>query len=79
VHTALVVSGRECDVEDCACRGYLERDHAHGYAKGGVTGYANLGWLCWSHHQLKTKGWILGPRNPATGKRTLRPPPARAA
>jgi hypothetical protein len=79
VQTALVVSGRECDIEACACRGYLERDHEHGYAKGGLTAYSNLGWLCWYHHQLKTKGWILGPRNPVTGKRTLRPPPARAA
>jgi hypothetical protein len=79
VQTALVVSGRECDIESCGCRGYLERDHTHGYAQGGVTGYKNLGWLCWHHHQLKTTGWILGPRNPITGKRTLRPPPARAA
>src|SRR5262249_22951274 len=79
VQTALVVSGRACDVEDCDCRGYLERDHEHGYAKGRPTAYENLGWLCWFHHQLKTKGWILGPRNPATGKRTLRAPPARAA
>src|SRR6185369_6344866 len=29
VQTALVVSGRECDVEGCHNRGYLERDHTH--------------------------------------------------
>lgn len=79
VQTALLVSGRECDVDGCNHRGYLERDHVDDYAKGGPTSFANLGWLCYRHHRLKSAGWILGPAHPVTRKRTLRPPPARAA
>ncbi len=79
VRTALLVSGRACDVEGCDHRGYLERDHTHDYAKGGPTAFWNLGWLCYAHHRLKSSGWLLGPPNSETGKRTLRPPPARAA
>jgi hypothetical protein len=26
------------------------------------------------HHQRKTRGWTLGPRDRETGKRTLEPP-----
>jgi hypothetical protein len=79
VMTALLVSGRECDAEGCDHRGYLERDHVHEHAKGGPTSYTNLCWLCYRHHRLKTSGWILGPPDPETRKRKLRPPPARAA
>jgi 5-methylcytosine-specific restriction endonuclease McrA len=73
--TALLVSGRECDIEGCNNRGYLERDHIHDHAQGGPTSFANLGWLCYLHHRLKSSGWQLGPRDPTTGKRTLRAPP----
>jgi Domain of unknown function (DUF222) len=79
VRTALLVSGRECDVEGCNNRGYLERDHSHDYAKGGPTSFANLGWLCYLHHRLKSSGWILGSRDPVTRKRTLTAPPERVA
>ncbi len=75
VQTALLVSGRECDVEGCNHRGYLERDHHDDYARGGATSFANLGWLCYRHHRLKSSGWILGPADPVTRKRTLRQPP----
>ncbi len=75
VMTALLVDGRECDVEGCNHRGYLERDHIDEHAKGGPTSFANLGWLCYRHHRLKTAGWILGPGDPETRKRTLRAPP----
>jgi hypothetical protein len=78
IQTALVVRGRECRIKDCGMRGYLERDHAHDYAKGGPTALENLGWLCWYHHQLKTRGWALGSPDPKTGKCDLSPP-ARAA
>ena len=79
VRTALVVSGRECDVEECHHRGYLERDHVQDHARGGPTSFANLGWLCYRHHRLKSGGWQLGPPDAVTRKRKLRPPPARAA
>jgi hypothetical protein len=79
VMTALVVSGRECDVEDCHNRGYLERDHVHEHSRGGPTSFANLCWLCYAHHRLKSSGWQLGALDPTTRKRKLRPPPARAA
>jgi hypothetical protein len=78
IQTALLVSGRECDVVGCNHRGYLERDHTDDYAKGGPTAFWNLGWLCYWHHRLKTAGWILGQRDPVTRKRTLRGPPRRA-
>src|SRR5207342_912831 len=42
VRTALMVSGRECDIDGCNLRGYLERDHTHAYAKGGPTAFWNL-------------------------------------
>jgi uncharacterized protein DUF222 len=77
VMTALLVSGRECDAEGCNHRGYLERDHVHDHAKGGPTSYKNLCWLCYRHHRLKTSGWLLGPPDPQTRKRTLRPPPGQ--
>ncbi|MDQ1454439.1 MAG: hypothetical protein QOH28_59 [Actinomycetota bacterium] len=79
VMTALVVSGRECDVDGCHQRGYLERDHVQEHSRGGPTSFANLCWLCYAHHRLKSGGWQLGPPEPATRKRKLRPPPARAA
>jgi hypothetical protein len=75
VMTALLVNGRECCVEGCHNRGYLEIDHRHGYAQGGPTAFWNLGYFCSGDHDKKTKGWILGEPNPITGKRTLRPPP----
>ncbi len=46
IQTALIVGGRECDVEGCYQRAYLERDHNHDYAKGGPTAYWNMGWFC---------------------------------
>jgi 5-methylcytosine-specific restriction endonuclease McrA len=78
VMTALIVGGRECSVEGCHNRGYLERDHIHDYAKGGPTSYKNICYLCWGDHDKKSKGWILSEPDPVTGKRKLRPPPARA-
>ena len=75
LQTAMTVGGRECDVEDCHARGYLERDHSEvDHAKGGATAYWNLGWLCYLHHRLKSTGWKLGPPDPATGKRAFRTP-----
>jgi hypothetical protein len=78
IQTALLVSGRECDVVGCNHRGYLERDHTDDYARGGPTAFWNLGWLCYWHHRLKTAGWILGERDPVTRKRILRQPQRRA-
>jgi hypothetical protein len=57
LQTAMIVGGRECDVENCHARGYLERDHSEvDYAEGGPTAYWNLAWLCYLHHRLKSKG-----------------------
>ncbi len=79
LQTALIVGGRECSVEGCNARRYLERDHTHDHAKGGPTSLNNLDWLCSHHHRLKTaKGHRLGPKHPETGKRILEPPQARA-
>jgi hypothetical protein len=78
LQTALLAGGRECDAEGCNHRGYLERDHVHEHAKGGPTSYKNLCWLCYRHHKLKTSGWLLGPPDPETRKRMLRPPPGRS-
>jgi hypothetical protein len=79
--TALVVGGRECVVEGCSGRAYLEIDHSEvDYANRGPTALWNLDWECWTHHHLKTQGWNLGPRDPVTGKRRLDPPaPGRVA
>lgn len=79
IQTALLVRGRECDVEGCYHRGYLERDHTQEYAKGGPTAFWNLRWLCYRHHRLKTSGWQFGAPDPITGKRKLHPPPAKRA
>ena len=75
LQTAMVVSGRECEIMGCHVRGHLERDHCEvDYARGGPTAWWNLAWLCSVHHRRKTRGWKLGPRDPQTGKRTLERP-----
>jgi hypothetical protein len=75
LQTAMIVGGRECEIENCHGRSYLERDHSEiDHAKGGPTAYWNLAWLCYLHHRLKSNGWTLGPADPATGKRRLHPP-----
>ncbi len=79
IQTALLVRGRECDVEGCYHRGYLERDHTQAYAEGGATAFWNLRWLCYRHHRQKTDGWRFGPPDPITGKPKLHPPAERAA
>jgi hypothetical protein len=82
VRTAMLVGGRECSIDGCHQRGYLERDHTVEVAKGGPTATWNLAWLCRPHHTRKTKGWVLGAPDPVTGKRTLSAPSpdtARAA
>ena len=73
LRTALVVSGRECDVDGCHNRGYLEIDHSHPVAKGGLTSWSNLRWLCYLHHKRKTQGYELPrkPRLPVTEPRAL--------
>jgi hypothetical protein len=55
IQTALIVGGRQCDAEGCHNRGYLERDHDQDFAKGGLTAWWNLHWLCYIHHQRKTR------------------------
>jgi hypothetical protein len=79
LRTALIVSGRECSIEGCSGREYLELDHCEiDHAKGGPTAWWNLAWECAIHHDRKTSGWILGPPDPVTGKRRLDPPGAQA-
>ena len=76
LRTAMIVSGRECSIEGCAGREYLELDHCEiDHAKNGPTAWFNLTWLCSIHHTRKTQGWTLGPPDPITGKRRLTPPP----
>jgi Domain of unknown function (DUF222) len=81
LRTAMIVSGRECSVEGCSGREYLELDHCEiDHAKGGPTAWWNFCWLCSIHHARKSAGWLLGPPDPVTGKRRLSPPGnARAA
>jgi hypothetical protein len=67
----------ECGIVGCNTRGYLEIDHEHEVKDGGPTCTTNGGRFCGPHHDLKSAGWILGPKDPVTGKRTLRPPPGR--
>jgi hypothetical protein len=77
LRTAMIVSGRECSIEGCSGREYLELDHCEvDHAKHGPTAWFNLAWLCSIHHTRKTQGWILGPPDPITGKRRLDPPSA---
>jgi hypothetical protein len=77
LRTALTVSGRECSVEGCSGREYLELDHCEiDYAKQGPTAWWNLTWLCSIHHSRKSQGWSLAPPDPETGKRRLDPPTA---
>ena len=75
LRTAMIVSGRECSIDGCTGREYLELDHCEvDHAKGGPTARWNLTWMCSIHHTRKTQGWILGPPDPDTGKRRLDPP-----
>ena len=76
----LIVSGRECSIEGCTGREYLERDHCEiDHADQGPTAFWNLAWLCSIHHERKSSGWILGPPDPETGKRRLDPPGSERA
>ena len=78
LRTAMIVSGRECSIEGCTGREYLELDHCEiDHANGGPTARWNLTWLCSIHHTRKTQGWTLGPPDPVTGKRRLDPPTGR--
>jgi hypothetical protein len=80
VQTALIVSGRECSIEGCTGREYLERDHSEiDFAADGPTAFWNLIWMCSIHHDRKTSGWILGPPDPVTGKRKLSAPTGQRA
>jgi hypothetical protein len=80
LRTAMIVSGRECSIEGCPGREYLELDHCEiDHAKGGPTAKWNLAWLCAIHHRRKSRGWLLGPPDPRTGKRTLTEPGRRNA
>jgi hypothetical protein len=75
LRTALIVSGRECSIEGCSGREYLELDHCEiDFAQGGSASWRNLAWECSIHHDRKTSGWKLGPPDPVTGKRKLHPP-----
>ena len=75
LRTAMIAGGRECDIEGCFNRGYLELDHSEvDFAAGGPAAWWNIEWRCSICHDRKTRGWVLGPRNPVTGKRTLTPP-----
>lgn len=73
--TAILAAGWECSIEGCNKRDYLEIDHEHEFAAGGPTQWGNLDPKCSADHARKTRGWIVGPRNPDTGKQTLTPPP----
>jgi Domain of unknown function (DUF222) len=79
LRTALIAGGRECVIDQCRCRSYLEIDHQDiDFAKGGPTAWWNLAWMCSQHHRLKTSGWTLGPPDSLTGKRQLQPPLCRS-
>ncbi len=75
VQTALLISGRECAIDGCTGREYLELDHCEiDHADDGPTAFWNLAWMCSIHHTRKSSGWILGPPDPVTGKRQLTAP-----
>ncbi len=79
LRTAMIASGRECEVHGCHARDYLELDHCVvDHAQGGPTARWNLAWLCSVHHRRKSKGWRLGPADPVSGKRSLEPPDGAA-
>jgi hypothetical protein len=75
MQTVFMIQDSECGIVACNTRGYLEMDHEHEVQHGGATCTENGHRVCGPHHDLKTAGWILGPKDPFTGKRTLRPPP----
>lgn len=77
LRTALYLRGVECTVAECANRGYLEWDHRRDHAKRGLTSFENLAPMCRPCHTKKTAGWVLGPPDPCTGKRTLTRPAHR--
>jgi 5-methylcytosine-specific restriction endonuclease McrA len=75
LRTAMIVGGRECCIAGCTRREYLEIDHSEiDYANGGPAAWWNLQHLCSVDHRRKTQGWLLGPPDPVTGKRSLSPP-----
>jgi hypothetical protein len=53
---ALSARGLCCAVPGCGNTKGLQRDHEEDFAKGGPTSLRNLGYKCWYHHDLKTRG-----------------------
>jgi hypothetical protein len=56
---ALKVRDRTCIITGCDVDWRLERDHRVPYARCHTTCFDGLGRMCWWHHLLKTKGWLL--------------------
>ena len=52
---ALTARGKCCAVEGCGRTKGLQRDHTEEFGKGGPTSAANLKWVCYYHHDLKTR------------------------
>jgi hypothetical protein len=77
LRTAMIVGGRECIVDGCHNRGYLEIDHCERRRARRPDGVVDLDWMCSIDHARKTRGWKLGPRDETTGKRALIAPPSR--
>ena len=78
VRTAMIVSGRECSIEGCSGREYLEIDHCEvDYADGGPTARWNLIWLCSIHHTRKPRAGASARPIPSPGsaRSNLPPPP----
>ncbi|MBA2609258.1 MAG: DUF222 domain-containing protein [Actinobacteria bacterium] len=53
---ALNARGRVCAAPGCGRTKGLQSDHTEDFAKGGPTCATNLKWLCYYHHDLKTRG-----------------------
>ena len=70
VMTAILVAGRECEVDGCNARGYLEVDHTIEHSRGGLSSWLNNKFRCAAHHDEKTNEYNKG----RTYKRAIEPP-----
>ena len=60
VMTAIVAAGRECEVDGCYARGYLEVDHTVEHSRGGLSSWLNNRFRCAAHHDEKTNDYNKG-------------------
>jgi len=80
LRTAMIASGRECSIEGCTGRDYLELDHCEvDFAEDGPHRLVEPRLVVLDPSPAKNPGLATRPARPVTGTRPLDPPGASRA